>query len=192
MPRLLAWVPEDTLVLFSSTRSTERGAEGRASDGEFMSSVTDTQSPLVFGKGTARRRTQCGAGAGRGLRGMSRTQGEEERPRPGPVAHPASGPPIQRALSPTLTAPAVPRATHCPQHRRQLPSTLQKLFFEIQSTHLSILKCQGFQVPHPLTVPLRSQSCPGAWARPCYRLSQALHIPPSEHRTWSKKSLPVL
>lgn len=42
MPRLLAWVPEDMLVLFSSARSTERGAEGQASDGEFMSSVTNT------------------------------------------------------------------------------------------------------------------------------------------------------
>lgn len=40
------------LVLFSTTRSTERGAEGQASDGELLSLVTHMQSPYMFGKGT--------------------------------------------------------------------------------------------------------------------------------------------
>lgn len=40
------------LVLFSTTRSMERGAEGQASDGELLSLVMDMQSPCTFGKGT--------------------------------------------------------------------------------------------------------------------------------------------
>lgn len=40
------------LVLFSTTRSMERGAEGQASDRELLSLVTDMRSSSIFGKGT--------------------------------------------------------------------------------------------------------------------------------------------
>lgn len=112
MPTVLAWVPEDMLVLFSTIGSMERGAEGQAYDGELLSLVTHMQSPYMFGKGTEEsgrmREEDLQVWTQQRRRGKQKTeehastQGEKEHPWPGPAACPASGPPVQHALSPML------------------------------------------------------------------------------------------
>ena len=90
----------------------ERGAEGQASDRELLSLVTDMQSSNMFEKGTEESGrmheedpwvwTQQRRKGRQKTEEHAKTQEEKEHPWPGPAACPASGPPVQHALSPML------------------------------------------------------------------------------------------